>query len=190
MLESDVTHPNQRLWVQFYPGKLPNEFRSRETGKPEFDLVDFIRVAIPGDPTNVVERPIRDSDKNEWPQQWAAYKNNQSYRPTSGTPLEDWPRLDVATVAKLKALEFHTVEQLAEASDGQLQRIGMDSYGMRDRAAAYLKAAKDSFLAQKQADELRIKDQEIADLKEMLKEQGARLEALERKSKKRESVEA
>lgn len=179
MLDSDVTHPNQRLWVQFYPGKLPNEARSRDTGKPEFDLVDFVRIAVPGDTNNIVERPVRDSDQYEWPQQWNAYKNNQSHRPTEGTPVEDWPRLDVATVAKLKALEFHTVEQIANASDAAIQRIGMGCYELRDKATAFIKSANDSALAQKQADELRIKEQEIADLRATVARLGSRLEVLE-----------
>lgn len=179
MLDSDVAQPNQRLHVQFYPGKLPNEFRSGQTGKPEFDLVDFVRVTVPGDQLNVVDRPVREQDKHEWPRQWSAYKTNTSYRPSEGTPVEDWPRLDVATVASLKALEFHTVEQIAEASDAAIQRVGMGCYEMRDRAAAYVKSAKDSALAQRQADQLREKDQEITDLKETLARLGARLEAVE-----------
>lgn len=164
-LESDVQKPNAQLWVTFYPGKLPNEFRSSQTGKPEFDLVDFIRIAVPGDTTNVVERPKRDSDEYEWPGQWNAYKRATTYRPESGTPVEDWPRLDVATVAKLKALEFHTVEQIAGASDAQIQKIGMGCYELRLKATAYVEQAKDSALAQKQAEQLAQRDVEINDLK-------------------------
>lgn len=178
-LESDTANPRAGLWVEFFPGKRPNEFRSKETGKPEYDLIDFIKKCNPGDPTNVIERPARDEDKDEFPQQWAAYQRRTSYRPENGTPLEDWPRLDVATVAKLKALEFHTVEQLAECSDQQCQRIGMGCYELRTKAAAYITAAKDSSLVQKQADDLTLRNQEIADLKDANARLCARLEALE-----------
>lgn len=178
-LESDEKNPKAGLWVEFYPGKRYNEFRSKETGKPEFDLITFIKKCNPGDPTNIVERPANDGDKDEWPQQWAAFERRTSYRPESGTPLEDWPRLDVATVAKLKALEFHTVEQVAESSDQQCQRIGMGCFELRTKAAAYVKAAKDSSLVQKQAEELALRDQEIADLKETVLRLGSRLEAME-----------
>jgi hypothetical protein len=177
-LESD---DKQRggLWVEFYPGKRPNEFRSSETGKPEFDLIPFIKKCNPGDPTNVIERPMRDEDKDEWPGQWAAYERRTSYRPETGTPVEDWPRLDVATVAKLKALEFHTVEQIAECSDQQCQRIGMGCYELRTKAAAYIGAAKDSSLAQKQAEQLANAAQEKADLQATIQRMAARLEVLE-----------
>lgn len=181
MLESDIANADQKVWVQFYPGKLYNEFRSNETGKPEFDLVDYVRIACAGDPNNIPERPVRDSDKMRWPQQWAAYKNNQQYRPANGTPLEDWPRIDTATCAKLKALEFHTVEQIAGASDAQIQRIGMGGYDLRTKAIAFIEQAKDSSFAQKQADELALRDQRIADQDELLAKMAARLEALEKK---------
>lgn len=167
------------LWVEFYPGKRLNEFRSSETGKPEFDLIPFIKKCNPGDPTNVIERPVREEDKNEYPGQWAAYERRTSYRPESGTPIEDWPRLDVATVAKLKALEFHTVEQIAECSDQQCQRIGMGCYEMRTKAAAYIAAAKDSSLAQKQAEGLALRDQQIADLQATVLRLGSQLEAMQ-----------
>jgi hypothetical protein len=167
------------LWVEFYPGKRLNEFRSSETGKPEFDLIPFIKKCNPGDPTNVIERPVREEDKNEYPGQWSAYERRTTYRPESGTPIEDWPRLDVATVAKLKALEFHTVEQIAECSDQQCQRIGMGCYEMRTKAAAYIASAKDSSLVQKQADDLSKRDQQIADLQATVLRLGSQLEAMQ-----------
>jgi hypothetical protein len=178
-LESDTQNPRSGLYVEFFPGKRYNEFRSKESGKPEFDLVPMIKKCNPGDPTNIIERPARDDDKDEWPGQWAAYERRTSYRPESGTPVEDWPRLDVATVAKLKALEFHTVEQLAECSDQQCQRIGMGCYELRTKAAAYIAAAKDSSLAQKQAEDLMLRNQEIEDLKATVLRLGSQLEAMQ-----------
>lgn len=178
-LESDEKNPRAGLWVEFYPGKMENEFRSKETGKPEFDLIPFIKKCNPGDPTNIVERPARDEDKDEFPGQWAAYERRTTYRPENGTPIEDWPRLDVATVAKLKALEFHTVEQLAESSDQQCQRIGMGCYEIRTKAAAYIKAAKDTSLVQKQAEDLALRDQQIADLTATCQRLGAQVEAMQ-----------
>lgn len=178
-LDSDEKNPKAGLYIEFYPGKRYNEFRSKESGKPEFDLVTFIKKCNPGDPTNIIERPATENDEIEWPQQWAAFQRRTSYRPETGTPLEDWPRLDVATVARLKALEFHTVEQLAECSDQQCQRIGMGCFEMRTKAAAYIAAAKDSSLVQKQAEDLAIRDQQIADLKEQVLRLGSQLEAMQ-----------
>lgn len=178
-LPSDDPNPKRGLWVTFHPGKVPVPARSQLTGKPEFDLVDFIEIRNPGDMLNVIDRPVTERDKSEYPQQWQAYKNATEYRPQSGTPVEDWPRLDVATVAKLKALGFHTVEQIADCSDAQCQAIGMGCYELRTKAIAYVAAAKDSALAQKQADDIAQKNMEIADLKAALSRAMDRITALE-----------
>lgn len=164
-LESDVKDPISGLHVTFYPGKVEVPARSNITGKPEFDLVDYVRIMIPGDMLNIVERPAREGDKQQFPAQWQRYKHATEYRPESGTPIEDWPRVDVATVAKLKALGFHTVEQIAESSDAMCQNIGMGCFELRTKAIAYVEAAKDSAFVQKQADQLAQRDLEIADLK-------------------------
>jgi hypothetical protein len=41
-------------------------------------------------------------------------------------------------MAELQVLKFQSVEQVATASDSQLQRIGMGAMGLRERARAYL----------------------------------------------------
>lgn len=41
-------------------------------------------------------------------------------------------------IAELNILKFVTVEQLALASDGQLQRVGMGGVGLREKARQYL----------------------------------------------------
>ena len=41
-------------------------------------------------------------------------------------------------MAELQILKFQTVEQVATATDSQLQRIGMGAVGLRERARVYL----------------------------------------------------
>ena len=64
----------------------------------------------------------------------------------------------------LHVLKFDTVEQLANASDGHLQRIGMGAVGLRERAKAYL-ASKS---AQAGSTEFLQMKNEVAELKAML----------------------
>jgi hypothetical protein len=177
-LESDVKDPKSGLYVTFYPGKVAVPARSDITGKPEFDLIDFIRIQIPGDMLNIVERPVRDSDKRDFPVQWQRYKNETEFRPSSGTPLEDWPRLDVAAVARMKAMGFHTVEQIADASDAMCQNIGMGCFELRTKAIAFVEAAKDSAYAQKQADQLAAQNLQIDELKTANRDLGAHVAKL------------
>ena len=59
-----------------------------------------------------------------------------------GTALEVWadesPDFNRAQLDELKILRFQTVEQVALASDQQLQRIGMGGAGLRERARMFL----------------------------------------------------
>jgi len=60
-----------------------------------------------------------------------------------GTPLTQWltdapADINRDQVAELNILKFVTVEQLALASDNQLQRVGMGGIGLREKARAYL----------------------------------------------------
>jgi hypothetical protein len=41
-------------------------------------------------------------------------------------------------MAELQILKFQTVEQLATATDAQLQRVGMGASGLREKARLYL----------------------------------------------------
>lgn len=69
------------------------------------------------------------------------FKRDEKPAEGSGTPLEDWPTLDVRQVADLKALNVHFVEQLAGASDATLQAIGMGARPLQAKAKAFLAAA-------------------------------------------------
>jgi ribosomal protein L29 len=60
-----------------------------------------------------------------------------------GTSLDQWAKDEPETlnrgwIEELQILKFQTVEQVASASDAQLQRIGMGGTGLRERAKAYL----------------------------------------------------
>ena len=72
------------------------------------------------------------------------FKAGSNANVLSGTPLKQWPRADRGLVATLAALNIHSVEQLAEISDGNLQNIGIGARELREQAKAFLALAKDS----------------------------------------------
>ena len=60
-----------------------------------------------------------------------------------GTPLSEWhadasEEFNSHQMAELQILKFQTVEQLATATDAQLQRVGMGASGLREKARLYL----------------------------------------------------
>jgi hypothetical protein len=134
MLDSDINNADAQLHVEFYTREDgPNK------GKP------YVRIQAPGDKTNIVDQPLRDDHKARFPRQWLYYQMQQSESAAQeiGTPLLHWHRenpdeLNKDQVAELNILKFVTVEQLALASDGQLQRVGMGAIGLREKARMYL----------------------------------------------------
>lgn len=157
------------LSVRFYQKALENKFRTQAEGRPVSDMRDFVVIEIPGNQTLRIDTLANDGHKQRFPIEWARYQNEKSDADVSGTLLKDWPLLNAAQAAELKHYKFYTVEQVAEASDQQINSIGM-LIGMapsafRDKAKAFLNTAKDSVIAAAQAEELAALRAQIEELK-------------------------
>ncbi len=134
MLDSDISNADAQLHVEFY---------TRDEGANKGKT--YVRIMSPGDKTNILDQPLRDDHKARFPRQWLYYQMQQSEGAAQeiGTPLTQWNKdapeeINRDQIAELNILKFVTVEQLALASDAQLQRIGMGGIGLRDRARLYL----------------------------------------------------
>lgn len=154
-LDSDVNNADSHLHVEFYTHDL-----APYKDKP------FVRIMVPGDKCNVIDQPVRADHKERFPRQWLHYQMQSSDGvPMIGTPLQRWhddkpEEFSDNQMAELQVLKFQTVEQIATASDSQLQRVGMGAVGLRDRARTYLltknqtQSQSELSLARKQIDEL------------------------------------
>src|SRR6266404_2415622 len=112
-----------KLNVIFYNSFIKDEAQSVVEGRFVAKDVPFTKIFMPGDRTNIIDRPTRDSDKARFPAQWARFKNAQEQR-ADGTPLSEWPILSRGQVEELRYQGFSTVEQLASASDN-IQFMGL-----------------------------------------------------------------
>lgn len=134
MLDSDVNNADSQLHVEFYT-----------VDADPYKGQTFVRIMAPGDKTNIIDQPAREDHKVRFPRQWLYYQmqQNESAAGQIGTPLSQW-YADAPTdinrdqIAELNILKFVTVEQLALASDSQLQRVGMGGVGLREKARLYL----------------------------------------------------
>ena len=132
-LDSDISNGDSQLHAEFYI----SEARGWE-GKT------FVRIAIPGDKNTIIDQPAKEEHRERFPRQWLYFQMQQGEGAAKeiGTPLSQWHK-DYAEeitkdhIAELAILKFVTVEQLALASDSQLQRI-MGGVGLRERARQYL----------------------------------------------------
>lgn len=136
-LDSDVANPDEKLNVEIYTYNRPDQPDNHWNGKP------FIRIMVPGDKTQVYDQPLQEHHKQRFPRHWAYFLMRNNETAVIGTPLLEWLKDQPGKVTReqieeLSILKFQTVEQVAMASDGQLQRIGMGGEGMRNLARAYL----------------------------------------------------
>lgn len=168
-------NPDSRLNVQFFSKPVQNNFLTEKEGRPIFEDRDYIRIFTPGDNLNIIETFADKSHQNRFPRQWALYQNNKESEDQIGTPLKAWNLITPAQAEEFKALKFFTVENIANASDQQIQNIGMKGgmspYALRDKAKLYLAASRDQALATN-------REQELEDTKRQLAEMKAQLDAL------------
>jgi hypothetical protein len=193
---SDVNNPDSRLNVKFYQRAIENQFKSALEGRPIMEMRDFIIIEVPGDNLTVIDTFAVDEHKKRFPVQWARFQNEKTDGDVEGTILSDWPVLNAAIAAELKHFRFYTVEQIAEASDAQLNALGMTAgmspLSLRDKAKAFLSTAKGSALVQQQADELRKRDDELSAMKAQLVELTNKMnqpKAVPKKAKSEETIE-
>ena len=159
-----------RKYAFFREATVLNKSKTEAAGRPIHDPVVLLEKIIPGDSLNRPVRPMRDADKDEYPQEWAAFVAKREQQ-IPGTPLAVVPWLSRTQIAEYNALGIFTVEQLATLPESVAHRI-MGFHEIRRKAENFLKAAQDSSYQEKLQAEALKKDETIEELK-------ARIAALE-----------
>ena len=114
-----------------------NKAKSRDAGRPIFEDREYVEIIIPGSKNERPIRPVRDEDKERWPDEYRRFKEGQE-QASEGTPLEQWPRMTRSRVYELKAVGVYSVEDLAALADSNLTNIGPDARELRNAAQAFL----------------------------------------------------
>ena len=167
MIDSDNQDADSRLAVKFYKRAVKQEYESNEAGRPIYKDFDFVRIMVAGDNLTEIDTYAQESHKQRFPKQWLQYQASQdSSSEIHGTPVEQWPLISQSQAQELRAIKFMTVESIANASDLQLQRIGMiagmSPHSFRDKAKTFLNLAEESAEASKRAEEINQLKQELA----------------------------
>ena len=191
MLASDLNNPefvgaqnpDKLLHVEFYWHEPIDKWASEAaTVKLQKKTVvkgariPFVLIMRPGDNTSVVRTAVREDHKARWPDKWLHWQMQEGLvgdgAEVPGFKLEEWTYLNDKQdqLRELKFMRFSVVEQLAGASDGQIQKLGIGGYGLREEAK---KALKERMGAQITS-EMKKKDEELAQLRERM----AKLEAM------------
>lgn len=167
------------VMVKFYDGTAPDPVKTAAEGRPMYKAVEMISIIIPGDRDNIVDREVMPVDRERFAESYARYKARQEQK-QEGTPLELWPGIEKVQVEELKYFKVNTVEQLAELADNVAQKIGPIN-ALKQKARAFLAAAKDNSILSKLDHERAELKNEIQARDEMINKLSAKLEELEKR---------
>ena len=159
-----------KMAVFFHTVQVQNNFKTMTEKRPIFEEKIFLKKLVPGDSTLVVDRPMREQDIEEYPIEWARFEQKKEQR-VSGTPIDVWSAISETQKAEFKALHIFTIDQFAQLADSVVNKI-MGFNDLRDKARAFIAAAKDSAVFDKIRAETDAKlaqqEEEMAQLRELV----------------------
>lgn len=165
--------------LRFYTEPVEQTALSAQEGRPVYKDVDYVGITNPGSRDEIVlvaEKKAKNDEYIAWAyKKWKATQEQV----VDGTPVETVPFLGKAQVMELKAINIHTLEQLAGASEPALQRM-MGLRDLKKKADAYMAAAKDTAIVTKMQHELSQRDNEIASLKAAMAQMSARFDEMQK----------
>lgn len=167
--------------VEFFKQAVEDEAKTAQTGSPQFREVECIRIIIPGDLRNIVERRVEEPDKRNYLAAWKAYQT-QEQMAIDGTPLEMWPLLGKVNVRVLKAHHIFTVQQLAALDDTKLSDLGiLGTRTLRRQAQEFLRVAETGKVSSQIVGEVEALKKQNEMLVEQLRQANVKFEEMLRK---------
>jgi hypothetical protein len=112
--------------VQFYKKMFNGEMR------------DFARIPVT-DTKDILETPVRATDVQRFPKEWAEFKKNENKKIT-GTLLNNLPGISEDKKIELELKGIQTIEQLDKAKSAILQSMGDVYVSLQKIAQLHVKA--------------------------------------------------
>lgn len=174
------TDPKLPPLLLFFSEAAVRNDQASKAGPVVYDRVVRVRIAVAGmkdSPIYEIVRVAEDGTEKidrdayrrfgEIYEQWKAKRSPAN----AGTPLEQWPLMDVVLVAKFKDAHIYTVQDLAACSDAGLDTIrGMKGREWRAKAQAWLADAHDAAAAVEKDAKIAALEERLAAMEQMLKD--------------------
>lgn len=158
MLASDLNNaefvgakdPDSGLYVEFFWHEPVDGWKSREESMRlqkrmivKGEKQAFVRIMVPGDKTSEIVQAVSEAQKQRFPRQWLAWQISEGLvggeEDIPGWKLSEWDEINPELLHELTYMRFQTVEQLAGASDKQVQGMGLGGLGLREKARVALR---------------------------------------------------
>ena len=170
--ESFMEDNRGKMAVFFHAVQVKNNFKTELEKRPIFEERIFLKKLVPGDSTLVVDRPMREIDKEDYPIEWARFEQKKEQK-SDGTPIDAWMAINDTQKAEFKALHIFTIDQFAKLPDSAGNKI-MGFNDLRTKARAFIGAAQDSQMMDRiraETDEkLKAQEVEMSELRAMIAE--------------------
>lgn len=175
---------DEKLALRFFRKAAQDMEATQEAGRPIFKEVEFIQILVPGDKTSIVVRPVGQGDKLRFGQQYQNWlnANKSDAEVLIGTPLEAWNQLSLAQVEEFRYFGVRTVEHLSSLRDDVMLKMP-GAIALKKKAITFLDAAKEAAPLSKMQAMLDVRDNELAALRNALKEQGDKIAALQQEKR-------
>lgn len=134
----DVKDPEDRS-VSIVPLRFWSDHKDRDGQLVEVERVEWCRKGNSGATTIMTIKEVQGM-----PDIWSALKPYHDHwkqglgDPVDGTPLDAWPACTSGMAAKLRSLHLRSVEDVAEADESTLNRIGLGARDLKRKAQAFV----------------------------------------------------
>jgi hypothetical protein len=147
----DYAPHNRGVTPTFFVESVIDPAASELAGRAIYRDMERVRINVAGDSLSVAVHPVDEAQIARFEESYARWKGKQRAK-IAGTPLAKWPLATPSFVKEMEFLNILSVDDLATVADVHLDRIA-DGRAWRDRAAAWLKSAKDGAEAARYAAE-------------------------------------
>lgn len=124
-------------------------------------LVEWVEIITPGDRLSRPVQKVTDAHRKRWPRQYAAFK--AGVEPSDGGHgIGSWSEMGWQLQIDMRAMGFNTIEQLANAHDGQLAGV--------PNGSLWRKKAKDWLAKNVTVQQVQTKDSQIEALQKQVEQ--------------------
>lgn len=175
---ADPAQADKGVWPRFYMDTVPDEFESMRQGRRCYKQEERVEVYMPGNNLHIPVLRVTDEHRQRWAREYEAFKAGMDPA-VNGTPIEEWPAINRAQMMELKYLNFRSVEDIANAPDSAIQRIGMGGRILRDRAKAFVDDAERIAVVERQSSELQAVISKNSELELQVKSMNEQMQTLQ-----------
>jgi hypothetical protein len=175
--EGTSTRGRGQMHVFFYEAQVKNNAKSLAAERPIFEPRIKIKKLVPGDSRLVIDNYARPEDFEQFPVEYARFKQKKSNMPV-GTPIDAWPVLTDSQKAEFRAMNIFTVEQFANLPDEAGNRV-MGLQELRKKARGFVLAQEAGEKLVAMEEKAKADEAEKANQAKVIAELTARLAALE-----------